>query len=107
MVLAGRVAVAEPVGTPQQRIARLHGPGRFLGDLGMLTGQPAYATSIVAYPGEVVAVPSERLRAAAAASAAFADLVLGPSSSGAGWRLGGEWGSGSSAPATPPRVGTA
>ena len=62
VVLSGRVAVAEAVGTPEQRVARLHGPGRFLGDLGMLTGQPAYATSIVADPGEVIAIPSDRLR---------------------------------------------
>jgi thioredoxin reductase (NADPH) len=76
VVLSGRVAVAEAVGTPDQRVVRVHGPGRFLGDLGMLTGQPAYATSIVADPGEVLAIPAERLRAVAAASAAFGDLVL-------------------------------
>lgn len=76
VVLSGRVAVAEAVGTPDQRIARVHGPGRFLGDLGMLTGQPAYATSIVAEAGEVLAIPTARLREVAAASPAFADLVL-------------------------------
>lgn len=76
VVLSGRVAVAEAFGTPDQRVVRVHGPGRFLGDLGMLTGQPAYATSIVADPGEVLAVPAERLRAVAAASPAFGDLVL-------------------------------
>jgi thioredoxin reductase (NADPH) len=76
VLLSGRVAVAEAVGTPDQRVVRVHGPGRFLGDLGMLTGQPAYATSIVAEPGEVLAIPAERLRAGAAASAAFGDLLL-------------------------------
>jgi thioredoxin reductase (NADPH) len=76
VVLSGRVAVAEAVGTPDQRVVRVHGPGRFLGDLGMLTGQPAYATSIVADPGEVLAIAAEQLRAAAAASPSFGDLVL-------------------------------
>ena len=76
VVLSGRVAVVEAVGTPDQRVVRVHGPGRFLGDLGMLTGQPAYATSIVADPGEVLAIPAERLRAVAAAAPAFGDLVL-------------------------------
>ena len=38
VLLSGRVAVAEAVGTPDQRVVRVHGPGRFLGDLGMLTG---------------------------------------------------------------------
>lgn len=76
VALSGRVAVAEAVGTPDQRVVRIHGPGRFLGDLGMLTGQPAYATSIVADPGEVLAIPAEQLRAVSAASPAFGDLVL-------------------------------
>jgi thioredoxin reductase (NADPH) len=76
VLLSGRVAVAEGVGTPDQRVVRLHGPGRFLGDLGMLTGQPAYATSIVADPGEVLAIPAERLRAVVAAAPSFGDLVL-------------------------------
>ncbi len=76
VLLSGRVAVAEAVGTPDQRVVRVHGPGRFLGDLGMLTGQPAYATSIVADPGEVLAIPAERLRAGAAATPAFGDLLL-------------------------------
>jgi thioredoxin reductase (NADPH) len=68
--------VAEAVGTPDPRVVRVHGPGRFLGDLGVLTGQPAYATSIVADPGEVLAIRAEQLRDVAAASPAFGDLVL-------------------------------
>ncbi|SDZ10330.1 thioredoxin reductase (NADPH) [Geodermatophilus africanus] len=76
VLLSGRVAVAEAVGTPDQRVVRVHGPGRFIGDLGMLTEQPAYATSIVADPGEVLAIPAEWLRAGAAASPAFGDLLL-------------------------------
>jgi thioredoxin reductase (NADPH) len=76
VLLSGRVAVAEGIGTPDPRVVRLHGPGRFVGDLGILTGQPAYATSIVADPGEALAIPAERLRAVAAAAPAFGDLVL-------------------------------
>jgi thioredoxin reductase (NADPH) len=76
VLLSGRVAVAEAVGTPDQRVVRVHGPGRFLGDLGMLTGQPAYATSIGVDPGEVLAIPADRLRAVAAAAPAFGDLLL-------------------------------
>ena len=89
MLLSGRAAVAEAVGTPDQRVVRVHGPGRFLGDLGMLTGQPAYATSIVADPGEVLAIigaaqllimpviaAGARVRAVAAAALALAHLVL-------------------------------
>jgi thioredoxin reductase (NADPH) len=76
VVLAGRVAVVEALGKPDQRVARLHGPGRFLGELGVLTGQPAFVSDVVVDPGEVLAVPVDRLRALAARDHAFGDLVL-------------------------------
>jgi len=82
VVLSGRVSVAEAVGTPHQRVVHVHGAGRFLGDLGMLTSQPAYATSVVVDSGEVLAVPVDRLRAVAARTQAVGDLLLralGPS----------------------------
>jgi thioredoxin reductase (NADPH) len=76
VVLSGRVAVVEALGTPDQRVARLHGPGRFLGELGVLTGQPAFLSEVVVDPGEVLAVPGDRLRALAGREHAFGDLVL-------------------------------
>ncbi|SFK53701.1 FAD-dependent oxidoreductase [Geodermatophilus ruber] len=75
-VLSGRVAVAEAFGTPAQRVVRVHGPGRFLGELGILTGQPAFLTNVVADPGEVLVVPADQLRALALRDPAFGDLVL-------------------------------
>jgi thioredoxin reductase (NADPH) len=76
VLLSGRVAVVEGLGTPGQRVARLHGPGRFLGELGVLTAQPAFLSEVVVDPGEVLAVPADRLRALAARDPAFGDLVL-------------------------------
>src|SRR6201991_4740683 len=76
VVLSGRVAVVEGLGSPGQRIVRLHGPGRFLGELGVLTGQVAFFSSLVVDPGEVLRVPAERLRTMAAANPAFGDEVL-------------------------------
>jgi thioredoxin reductase (NADPH) len=76
VVLAGRVAVVEGYGTPEQRIVRVHGPGRFLGELGVLTGQPAFVSSVAVDPGQVLEVPGERLRAMAAAEHAFGDMLL-------------------------------
>jgi thioredoxin reductase (NADPH) len=76
VVLAGRVAVVEGYGTPDQRVVRVHGPGRFLGELGVLTGQVAFFTSVVVDPGEVLAIPAGRLRQLAAADPAFGDEVL-------------------------------
>jgi thioredoxin reductase (NADPH) len=76
VVLSGRVAVVDGYGTPDQRVVRVHGPGRFLGELGVLTGQVSFLSSVVVDPGEVLAVPADRLRALAAADPAFGDLVL-------------------------------
>src|SRR4051794_41351320 len=76
VVLSGRVAVVEALGTPDQRVVRLHGPGRFLGELGVLTAQPAFLSEVVVDPGEVLAVPGDRLRALAGREHAFGDLVL-------------------------------
>jgi thioredoxin reductase (NADPH) len=76
VTLSGRVAVVEAFGTPDQRVVRVHGPGRFLGELGVLTGQPAFFTTVVVDPGEALAVPAERLRALAATDPPFGDQVL-------------------------------
>ncbi|WP_245707531.1 FAD-dependent oxidoreductase [Pseudonocardia oroxyli] len=76
VLLSGRVAVVEALGTPDERVVRVHGPGRFLGELGVLTGQPAFLSDVVVDPGEVLAVPAARLRSLAARDSAFGDLVL-------------------------------
>jgi thioredoxin reductase (NADPH) len=76
VVLSGRVAVVEGWGTPDPQVVRVHGPGRFLGELGVLTGQPAFFTTLVVDPGEVLAVPADRFRTSAVTDAAFGDAVL-------------------------------
>jgi thioredoxin reductase (NADPH) len=76
VVLTGRVAVVEAFGSPDQRAVRVHGPGRFLGELGVLTGEPAFFAGVVVDDGEVLAVPAARLRELAAGDPAFGDQVL-------------------------------
>src|SRR4051812_49113984 len=56
VILAGRVAIAD-----DERVLSVHGPGRFLGEVGLLTGQASFVTACVVEPGEVLAVPAERL----------------------------------------------
>jgi thioredoxin reductase (NADPH) len=75
VVLAGLVATVDG----DERSGRLiaaHGPGRFLGELSLLTGQAAFSTAVVREPGAVLAVEVERLRATVADDAATGDLVL-------------------------------
>src|SRR3954471_1747643 len=75
-ILAGKVAVISGYGGPGERLIAVHGPGRFLGELGLLTGQAALFTAVVREPGEVLAVPVERLRDLVQQDPNLADLIL-------------------------------
>jgi thioredoxin reductase (NADPH) len=76
VVLAGTVAVVEKQGGGAERVVAVHGPGRFLGELSLLTDQAALLTAVVRQAGEVLAVPVERLRELVAQDPALGDLVL-------------------------------
>jgi thioredoxin reductase (NADPH) len=75
VVLAGKVAVVQE--TPAEpRLIAVHGPGRFLGDLSLLTGQAILVTAVTATDTEVLEVPVERLKDLVAADQALGDLIL-------------------------------
>ena len=76
VVLAGRVASVEGHGTPEERVIAVHGTGRFLGELSLLTGEGAWYSAVALDAGEVFAVPVARLRDLVARDPAFGDLVL-------------------------------
>ena len=76
MVLSGNVAVVDGHGTPEERVIGVHGRGRFLGELGLLTGEGSFYTAVAAAPGEVLAVPVGRLRELVARDPAIGDLIL-------------------------------
>ena len=76
VVLSGLVAVVESYGTPEQRVVRIHGPRRFLGELGMLTGQVSLFTSVIVAEGEVLAVPVEKIRTIVTQDAGLGDEIL-------------------------------
>lgn len=76
VILSGKVAVTTTDDAGNRRVIRVHGPGRFLGELGDLEGQPAFYTAEVADPGEVLVVPTERVRALAAHDPVLSDLIL-------------------------------
>ena len=63
LILSGKVAIVTDDESGERRVLRVHGPGRFLGELGDLEGQPAFYTAIVVAEGEVLAVPTSRVRA--------------------------------------------
>jgi len=75
VVLEGLVAVVEGFGD-EQKVVRVHGPRRFLGELGLLEGQPSFVGAVVSEPGEVLVVPIESLRQLVLGDPVFGDLIL-------------------------------
>lgn len=53
-----------------------HGPGRFLGELNMLSGLRVFVSARVVTAGEVVAVPRDRLRQLMATNLRLGDTIL-------------------------------
>ncbi|MET9127158.1 FAD-dependent oxidoreductase [Streptomyces sp. NPDC004528] len=76
VVLSGTVAVVEDHGTPEERVLRVHGPGRFIGELGLLYGQVAFYSAVTREAGEVLLVPLDQLRHLVSQDATLADVVL-------------------------------
>jgi thioredoxin reductase (NADPH) len=76
VVLAGKVAVVAGFGGPEEQRMVVNGAGRFLGELSVLTGQPAQNTAVVVERGEVLAVPVQRLRDLLATDTVLGDLIL-------------------------------
>ena len=76
VILAGKVASVEGKGTPEERVIAVHGRGRFLGELSLLTGEGAWYSAVAVDAGEVLAVPVGRLRELVARDPAFGDLIL-------------------------------
>jgi thioredoxin reductase (NADPH) len=52
------------------------GPGQFIGELSLLTGQIAWATCVVQEGGEVLIVPASRLRVAIATAPALGNILV-------------------------------
>ncbi|MFB8246376.1 FAD-dependent oxidoreductase [Streptomyces sp. NPDC055952] len=76
VIVSGSIAVIEDYGTPGERLLRVHGPGRFIGELGLLNGQVAFYTAAVRDPGEVLALSMDQLRDLVARDSVLGDLVL-------------------------------
>src|SRR5437899_2012628 len=60
----------------EERIVARHGPGRFLGELNLLTGQRVYLSARVVEPGEVIVVPRAALQHVIAANPGLGDTIL-------------------------------
>ncbi|TDW21354.1 FAD-dependent oxidoreductase [Kribbella kalugense] len=75
VVLDGAVAMVQDL-AQQERVVAVHGPNRFLGEVGMLTGQALFLTAVAQEPGEVLAVPLDQLKDLVPRDPRLADLIL-------------------------------
>jgi thioredoxin reductase (NADPH) len=77
VVLDGTVRVVQEDSTGgESQVLAVHGRGRFVGDLSMLTGQAVYVTAVAQTDVEVLEVLYDRLKEAVTQDQALGDLIL-------------------------------
>jgi thioredoxin reductase (NADPH) len=75
VVLSGAAEITVRSDGEEQVIAR-HGPGRFLGELNLLTGMRVYVSARIVEDGEVLVVPAAALRQVLATRPSLSDTIL-------------------------------
>jgi thioredoxin reductase (NADPH) len=75
VLVSAEVDIVVAVDGSEQPVIR-HGPGRFLGELNMLSGLRVFVSARVVSAGEVVAVPRDRLRQLMATNPRLGDTIL-------------------------------
>ena len=75
VVLSGAVEIVVNTDGKERVIVR-HTPGRFLGELNLLTGQRVYVSARVAEAGEVLALSRDAFRRVIATNAGLSDKIL-------------------------------
>jgi thioredoxin reductase (NADPH) len=75
VILSGRVEIV--ISTDgEERLITSHGPGRFLGELNLLTGLRVFVDARVVEAGEVLAIPVDTLRRIVATQPQLSDKIL-------------------------------
>jgi thioredoxin reductase (NADPH) len=75
VVTSGAIEIVSHDGTEEQVIAE-HGPGKFIGELNLLTGMRVFVSARAVEPGEVIVVPRDSLRRLIATSPGLGDTIL-------------------------------
>ena len=76
VIVSGLVAVIDGSDAENDQIVGVHGAGRFLGELSLLTGEALFVTAVVVEPGEVIAIPVNTLTQLLTNDTELADVVL-------------------------------
>ncbi len=76
VVLAGEALIVERLGQPGETVLARYGPGQFLGEIGLLTGQRAYLSAAAATAGRLLRVPVPQVRVIMAEEPGLSELIL-------------------------------
>src|ERR1700730_15148059 len=76
IVLEGEVQIVEHYAQPDQFVIVTYGPGEFLGEIGLLTGQRAYLTVVVSAPGRVLRIPVQQVHTNMDQELELSELIL-------------------------------
>jgi thioredoxin reductase (NADPH) len=76
VVRSGAVEILARTGGGGEQVIVRHGPGRFLGELNLLTGMRVFVSARVVAPVELIVVPRAALRRVIATNPALSDLIL-------------------------------
>jgi thioredoxin reductase (NADPH) len=76
VVLAGEVRIVERHGRPGEAVIATYGPSRFLGEIGLLTGQRVYLSAVASSAGRVLRVPPDEVRVVMAQEPSLSELIL-------------------------------
>jgi thioredoxin reductase (NADPH) len=76
VVRSGRVAVLDGAGTANESVVALHQARQFVGELNLITSEPAYLTAVVEESGEAISLSREALRSLVSRDQALGDLIL-------------------------------
>jgi thioredoxin reductase (NADPH) len=76
VIVDGSVDIVAGFETEEARVIISHGPGRFLGELNLLTGQGVFLTAVVSEPGSVLILDVDELRRLLAEEPTLSELIL-------------------------------
>jgi thioredoxin reductase (NADPH) len=76
LVLSGRVDIIDAIGTERESIFATHRARQFIGELNLLTAEPAYLGARVAEAGEGVSISRETLNTVVSRNSRLGDLIM-------------------------------
>ncbi len=76
VLLEGQVRIVEHYAQLDEFVIVTYGPGEFMGEIGLVTGQRAYLTAVVRAPGRVLRIPVEQVHAIMDQELELSELIL-------------------------------